>query len=91
MEIIKLCQIPGLPKTRIMSSANISWNLLKSVLFSLVDEELIEVKTRPLTPDGHKRETDFYIRTQEGDKILHDFIELKERISTSEVPKRSKL
>lgn len=86
MSIIELCQLPGLPITRVMTSANVSWSTVKTVLFALIDDQLIKVDTRPLSLDGKKRETDFYVLTEEGDQLRTDFNEMKEKLSISGSP-----
>ena len=86
MEIIDLCQIPGLPMTRLQIRANLCHSLLKVLLFGLLDEKLIEVETRPLAFDGSKRVTEYYVRTKDGDEILDQFKELKEKISIEVAP-----
>lgn len=91
MEIIELCQIPGLPFTRLMSKANISWRPLMEILVNLIEGDIIEVETRSLSFVGYKRETDYYIRTNEGDEIVSQFNELRERLPIKESQSKLKL
>ena len=86
MAIIELCQLPGLPITRVMTRANVSFSTVKTVLFALIDDQLIKVETRPLDFNEKNRETDFYVLTEKGDQVRTDFNELKQRISTSGSP-----
>lgn len=84
IEIIELCQYPGLPITRLIHAANYSWGPLRRILFGLLRGELIEIETRPESFTGEKRKTDYYVRTLEGDEVLSKFNEIREQLTMSE-------
>lgn len=81
LEIIELCQYPGIPLTRLCRDARVNWDPLKEILSSLLTGELLRIETRPLSFTGDRRKTDYYVRTSEGDKVHKKFKEIKERIS----------
>lgn len=83
MTIIDLCQYPGLPKTALMSFANVNYDVLIDLLFGLVDRELIKKETRQTSFDGQKRVTDWYHRTPEGDDLYIKFKEIEEKLTIS--------
>jgi len=90
MEIIELCQYPGLPKTRLMNVSNLSWKTFKNIIFSLIDQELIEVETRDISYSGQDRVTDYFIRTSQGDDTIVQFKSLREKLSIEGAPSKSK-
>lgn len=81
IEVIELCVFPGLPKTRLSTCSNINSDKLSDILMELVTGELLEVETRPRSFAGNKRETDFYVRTSDGDELIRDIKGVKERLS----------
>lgn len=89
MTIIELCQIPGIPKTKLMYSANVNYNLLIELLFGLIEAEIIEKETRPRSYVGQKRDTVWYQRTREGDEIYSKFKELEKKLSIRGAHSRS--
>ena len=86
LEIIELCQIPGIPLTLLARDSRVNWAPLKDILSALVSGEIIKTEIRPLSPTGHKRKTEYYIRTAEGDNVLIKFKEIEKRISISGSP-----
>jgi predicted transcriptional regulator len=81
MEIIELCRGPGLPLTRLGSEARVNTSKLSDILMELVTGEIISVETRSQSFSDYKRETDFYVRTSEGDELIRDFDGVKKRLS----------
>ena len=81
IEIIELCQIPGIPLTRLILASRVNWSPLKDILSALVSGELLKTEIRPFNPLGHKRKTEYYVRTEEGDKVLTKVNEIKRRIA----------
>jgi len=85
-EIIQLCNYPGISQAKLLTRANLNHRSLKKILFSLIEGELINVETRPISPDGLKVETDYYFRTEDGKMILDQFNEIKGRLTKSGSP-----
>lgn len=85
-EIIQLCNYPGLSQSKLLTRANLNHGLLKKILFGLIEGELIKVETRPLSPEGHQVETDYYFRTEEGKEILDKFEDIRGRLTRSGSP-----
>lgn len=83
MEIIGLCQSPGLSRSGLVTKANVNSSKLMKILFGLIDDQLLRIETRKTSSAGLRRVTDYYLRTIEGDALIKDFQEVKERISTS--------
>ncbi|MBA7491399.1 hypothetical protein ES702_01944 [subsurface metagenome] len=69
-----------------MGVSNLNYKLLKDILFGLIENEIINRETRKISYDGQKRETKYYIRTREGDKILDKFNEIQEQLTRLESP-----
>ena len=86
LEIIELCQHPGIPVTPLGLIARCTHAPLKEILSSLLTGELLRIETRPIGYTGHKRKTDYYVRTAEGDKVLTKFNEIEKQISMSGAP-----
>ena len=86
VEIIELCQYPGISLTRLVRFSRINWNPIKEILSTLISGELLKIETRPHSETGQKRETNYYVRTAEGDKALIKFKETRKRISMSGSP-----
>ncbi len=89
IEIIELCVSPGLPLTRLGSDARVNTDKLSDILMELVTGELISVETRSRSFVGDKRQTDFYIRTLDGDAMIQNITGIKKRLSRPEAPTRS--
>ena len=89
IEIIELCVSPGLPITRLGSDARVNTDKLSTILMELVTGDLISVETRSRSFVGDKRETDFYIRTSDGDELIKDITGIKERLSRPGAQTRS--
>jgi len=85
-EIIQLCNYPGLSQGKLLTRANLNHGSLKKILFGLIEGELIKVETRPVSSEGHKIETDYYFRTDEGKAILDKFNEIRGRLTRSGSP-----
>ena len=81
MEILDLCVFPGLSCSSIINRANINHGVFHDLLFGLIDDKLINVETRPRSVSGQKRETDYFLRTPDGDKLLNEFEELRGRLT----------
>lgn len=88
MEIIELCQHPGLSRDSLRIKANINHGKLHDLLFGLIDDQLIDVETRPNSVSGQKRETDYFLRTPDGDKLLINFKEIRARLTRSGSPSK---
>ena len=86
MEIIELCQHPGLSRQSLLIEANINHGKLHDLLFGLIDDQLIDVETRPNSVSGQKRETDYFLRTPDGDQLINDFKEIRARLTRAESP-----
>jgi len=86
IEIIELCQNPGIPSTPLGLIARCNYATLKEILSSLLTGEILRIETRPIGYTGYKRKTDYYVRTAEGDKVLTKFNEIEKRISMSGSP-----
>ena len=82
MEIIALCNHPGLSRSGLVTKANVNSSKIREILFGLIDDKLLKTETRKHSPGGFRLNTDFYIRTREGDSLIKDFNEVKKRIST---------
>lgn len=81
MEIIGLCNSPGLARSGIVTKANVNSSKIKEILFGLIDDKLLITETRKYSPGGFKLKTDYYIRTKEGDALIEDFNDVKKRIT----------
>jgi predicted transcriptional regulator len=88
VEIIELCRGSGLPKTQLGREANVGIDKLSDILLELMTGDLISVETRSRSFSGDKRETDFYLRTRDGDTLIERFSEVRERLSTPGAPRR---
>ena len=86
MEIIELCKFPGLARSSLVSEANIHSSKIMTILFSLIDDQLIKTETRKYSPAGFNKNTDYYIRTREGDDLIKDFKDVRARISLEGAP-----
>ena len=86
LEIIELCQTPGIPVTPLGLASRCTYATLKEILSSLLTGELLKIETRPISYSGGKRKTNYYVRTVEGDKVLTKFNEIEKRISMSGSP-----
>jgi predicted transcriptional regulator len=91
IEVIELCVYPGLPLTRLGLKSRVSTDKLSDILMELVTGDLLSVETRSRSFSGHNRETDFYIRTSEGDELIRDFTGVKERLPRPGAQTRSEL
>ena len=72
LEIVSLCNYPGLPLTRLMTRANLNHTKLREILFMLIEDRLIKTDTRKISYTGQKRETAYYVTTPEGDQALQE-------------------
>ena len=89
VEIIELCVTPGLPITRLGSDARVNTHKLSDILMELVTGDLISVETRSRSYAGAHRETDFYIRTSDGDELIEDITGVRKRLSRPGAQTRS--
>ena len=89
VEIIDLCVSPGLPITRLGSEARVTTDKLSDILYELVTGELISVETRSHSFIGDKRETDYYVRTPDGDEMISEITGIRKRLSRPGAPTRS--
>ncbi len=90
LEIIELCNHPGLPLSRLMTRANLNHTKIKHILFKLIEDKLIETETRPRSFTGQKRDTDYFIRTREGDWILKEHSMGSQRTASEGTPLQSR-
>ena len=83
MEIIGLCNSPGLSRSGLVTKANVTSSRIHEILFGLIDDQLLKTENRKYSPGGFRmmKGTDYYIRTQEGDDLIKDFNGVKERIT----------
>ena len=86
VEIIELCKFPGLPKTYLARNVRTNTGMITDVLFGLVEDKLIRVETRPRSRLGQRRETEFFVRTPDGDSFIRDFTGVRERLTKSGAP-----
>lgn len=89
VEILDRCVSPGLPITRLGSDARVTTDKLSDILMELVTGDLISVETRSRSFIGDKRETDFYIRTSDGDELIKDITGIRKRLSKPGAQTRS--
>lgn len=82
MEIIGLCNAPGLSRSEIVTKANVNSSRIREILFGLIDDQLLKTETRKHSPGGFRLNTDYLIRTREGDELIKDFKDVRKRIST---------
>ncbi len=82
MEIIELCNAPGLSRSGVVTKANVDSSKIRQILFGLIADRLLKTETRKFSPGGYKMKTDYYIRTREGDDLIKDFQNVRKRIST---------
>ena len=86
MIILELCVNPGASCSSLLNKANINHEVFHDLVFGLIDDQLINVETRPLSVSGQKRETDYFLRTPKGDQLINDFKELRSRVTRAESP-----
>ncbi len=82
VSIIELCQSPGIAKSNLKLKGNIGTQIFNDLLEGLQTRELIEKEIRPLSHTGLRRPTEYYTRTPEGDKLIRQFSDLRERLTT---------
>ena len=86
MEIIGLCQTPGLSRASLETKANVRYRTILPILFGLIDDQILRTETRKISPRGLKRSTEYFIRTPEGDALNADIEAIKERLSMLGAP-----
>ena len=86
MEIIDLCNSPGLTRSSIVTKANINSSRIREILFGLIEDRLLKTETRKYSPAGGRLDTDYYIRTREGDDLIKDFKNVRSRITKEGPP-----
>ncbi len=86
MEILGLCKSPGLTRSSLVMKANVNSGRISSILFALVDDRLLRTETRKTAPSGNRRDTDYFIRTREGDDLIKDFKNVRSRITKEGAP-----
>ena len=84
MEIIGLCNSPGLSRSGLVTKANVTSSRINEILFGLINDKLLKTENRKYSPGGFRmmKGTEYYIRTNEGDDLIKDFNDVKKRIST---------
>lgn len=82
MEIIALCNAPGLSRSGLVTKANVNSVKISDILFGLIEDKLLKTETRKYSPGGFRMNTDYYIRTNDGDHLIKDFKDLKQRLTT---------
>ena len=86
MEIIGLCNSPGLSRSGLVTKANVNSSRIREILFGLIEDKLLKTETRKFSPGGFRLDTDYFIRTREGDALIKDFKAVKKRITTKGAP-----
>ena len=81
MEIIDLCNAPGLSRSGLVTKANVNSSHIREILFGLIEDQLLKTETRKFSPGGFRLKTDYFIRTREGDDLVKDFKDVRERIT----------
>ncbi len=89
IETLELCRGAGLPKSRLSQLANVNTEKLSDILLELMTGELVSVETRSRSYSGQGRETDFYLRTEDGDTLIERFSLVKKRLTRPGAPTRS--